>query len=139
MNNVALTGRMGNDCNLKYLSDGKPVGTFSLAVSRDWKNKDGERETDWIKVVVWQQQAEFCSNFLGKGRLVGVRGRFQTRAWVDPDGTKHSAIEIVADHVEGLDKPKESAEAPRASSGPAEELPPAIAETTAFEDPFADE
>src|SRR5262245_64415493 len=75
-------------------------------------NAQGERETDWIDIVAWRQNAEFAANYLAKGRLVAVDGRLQIRSWTAQDGTKRKSAEVVADHLRGLDRPREPGESP---------------------------
>jgi single-strand DNA-binding protein len=144
LNRVILIGRLGRDPELRYTPSGIPVSSFSIAVDRPMApNAQGERETDWIDIVAWRQNAEFAANYLGKGRLVAVEGRLQIRSWTAQDGTKRKSAEVVADHLRGLDRPREGTDAPdgermpvHAGAGPA----PASRETDAeFSDPFADE
>jgi len=80
-------------------------------VDRLFKNAAGERETDFINIVAWRQRAEFAANYLGKGRLVAIDGRLQIRQWTTQDGQKRSTAEVVADDVQGLDRPREAAAA----------------------------
>jgi single-strand DNA-binding protein len=113
LNRVVLIGRMGRDPELRYTPSGIPVCSFSIAVDRPMAaNAQGERETDWIDIVAWRQQAEFAANYLGKGRLVAVDGRLQIRSWVAQDGTKRKSAEVVADHLRGLDRPREDGAPP---------------------------
>src|SRR5437868_132598 len=107
LNRVVLIGRLANDPELKYTPSGIAVSSFRLAVDRRFSNAQGERETDFIDIVVWRQDAEFAANYLGKGRLVAVDGRLQIRSWVAQDGTKRRSAEVVADDLRGLDRPRE--------------------------------
>src|SRR5947199_4460730 len=108
MNKVILIGRLATDPELRYTPSGKAVTSFRLAVDR-WMapNAQGEKETDFIDIVAWEQSAEFAANYLGKGRLVAVDGRLQIRSWVAQDGTKRRSAEVVADTLRGLDRPRE--------------------------------
>src|SRR5205823_13503742 len=117
VNRVVLVGRLANDPELKYKPSGIAVSSFRLAVDRPFSNAHGERETDFIDIVVWRQSAEFAANYLGKGRLVAVDGRLQIRTWVAQDGTRRRSAEVVADTLRGLDRPREQ---PAGGSGPAE-------------------
>ena len=100
LNHVVIMGRLGRDPELHYTQSGIPVVSFSLAVDRDFKDKNtGERATDWIDVVAWRGTAEFVSKYLAKGRMSVVEGRFQVRSWTDNDGNKRRAVEIVAENV----------------------------------------
>src|SRR5919202_2690453 len=107
LNRVILIGRLANDPELKYTPSGIAVSSFRLAVDRQFPNSQGERETDFIDIVVWRQSAEFAANYLGKGRLVAVDGRLQIRNWVAQDGTRRRSAEVVADFLRGLDRPRE--------------------------------
>lgn len=110
LNKVTLVGRLTRDLELKYLQTGMQVATFTLAIDRRFKNKNGQREADFIPIVVWGKQAEHCSNYIGKGSLVGVAGRIQTRNYDAADGTKRYVTEVVAEEVSflGSSKKKEN-------------------------------
>lgn len=84
------------------------VTKFTLAVDRNYKNKAGEKEADFIDIIVWRQLAEICANNLYKGRLVSVEGALQIRSFTDKDGNKRKAAEIVADNVFFLDYKKDN-------------------------------
>ncbi len=136
LNQVVLIGRMGRDPELKYTPSGVAVASFSIAVNRNFKSQSGETETDWIDIVTWRQSAEFAANYLSKGRLVAVQGRMQVRTWVAQDGTKRKAVEVVADRVTGLDKPKDQVGAPTGG----EDFPTVgPSETDPDYDPFSEE
>ncbi|MBS7390631.1 MAG: single-stranded DNA-binding protein, partial [Fibrobacter sp.] len=79
LNNVTLTGRLTKDADLKYTSTGTAVASFSLAVDRQFKNANGEKETDFINVVAWRKTAETLAEHTRKGSLIGIVGRIQTR------------------------------------------------------------
>lgn len=104
MNNVTLTGRIAGDLELKKTNSGHSVCTFTLAVKR-WGNDD---EADFIRVQVWNKQAENLCQYQKKGNRVGVVGRINTREWDRPDGTKGYATEVVANEVEFLTSKRES-------------------------------
>ncbi len=99
LNKVILIGRLTRDPELRYTASGIPVGRFTLAVDRSFTNQQGERETDFIDIVVWRKLAEVCANNLGKGRLVAVEGRLQIRSYETQDGQKRRVAEVVADNV----------------------------------------
>lgn len=109
MNKVVLIGRLTKDPELKYTTSNIPVATFTLAVDRRAK-KGGQKEADFINIVVWNKEAESVSNYMGKGRLIGVSGRLQIRSYDDKDGNKRYVTEVVADEVQFLDKKVESKE-----------------------------
>lgn len=105
MNKVCLVGRLTRDPEMRFIpGSGTPVATFTLAVDRNFKNKQGEREADFIPIVTWRKLAELCANYLAKGRLVGVTGRIQTRSWEDESGQRRYRTEVVADEVNFLDR-----------------------------------
>lgn len=108
MNKVILIGRLTKDVDLKYTQEGKAVANFTLAVDRPFKNQQGEKEADFIRIVVWGKQAENCGNYIGKGRLVAVSGRLQTRSYEAEDGQRRYITEVVAGEVKFLDRAKES-------------------------------
>lgn len=101
LNKVQIIGHLGKDPEMRYTPSGKPVTTFSVAVSRSWNSADGERhnETEWFNVVAWGTLAEICKQYLVKGQQVYVEGRLQTRRWDDKEGVKHTSVEIVASEM----------------------------------------
>ena len=102
MNKVVLIGRLTRDPELRYTGSNTPVATFSLAVNRNFANQNGEREADFINIVVWRKQAENVKNYLTQGSQVAVEGRIQTRTYDDQNGQKRYITEVVADNVEFL-------------------------------------
>jgi len=104
VNKVILVGRLGRDPELRYTQGGQAVANFTLATNEYFNNRDGERQerTEWHRVVTWGKQAEFCSNYLSKGRQIYVEGRLQTREWEDKAGEKRRTTEIVAMTVQAL-------------------------------------
>ena len=112
-NRVFLMGNLTRDPELRYVPSGAPVATFGLAVNRTFVTHNGEKKDEvcFVRVVVFGKQAESCSQYLTKGRLVFVEGRLQYRSW-EQDGQKRSTLDIVADRVQFLGGPKQNAEAP---------------------------
>ncbi|MEW5866599.1 MAG: single-stranded DNA-binding protein [Bacillota bacterium] len=108
MNKVLLVGRLAQQPELRYTQNGVAVARFTVVVNRPYTNQQGERDADFIDVVVWRAQAENCANYLAKGRLVGVEGRLQIRSYETAEGQKRRVAEVVADRVEFLDRGKES-------------------------------
>lgn len=106
-NKVILIGRLTRDPELRYTASGIAVARFTLAVDRSFINQQGEREADFIDIVVWRKMAEVCTDNLGKGRLVAVEGRLQIRSYETQDGQKRRAAEVVAENVRFLDWPKD--------------------------------
>jgi single-strand DNA-binding protein len=104
LNRIVLIGRLTADPQLRYTQNGVAVTTFTLAVNRPFTNQQGEREADFINIVVWRKQAENCANYLAKGRLAAVDGRLQIRSYDAQDGTRRWMTEVVADNVRFLDR-----------------------------------
>lgn len=140
LNRVILIGRLATDPELKYTPSGIAVANFVLAVNRA-PNAQGEREADFIPIVVWRQSAEFAANYLTKGRMVAVDGRLQIRSWVAQDGTRRKNAEVVAENLKSLDKPKETSAAPAIGEepAPADARPGPDLGSDELDDPFADE
>lgn len=103
VNRVLLIGNLGRDPELKYFDDGSAVCNFSIATSRTWKNRDGEKqeETEWHRIAVFAKLAEVCGEYLKKGRTVYIEGRLRTRQY-EKDGVTHYTTEIVAEEVKFL-------------------------------------
>jgi len=101
LNKVQIIGHLGKEPEMRYTPSGKPVTTFSMAVSRSWNSADGERhsETEWFNVVAWGNLAEICKQYLTKGQQVYIEGRLQTRRWDDKEGVKHTSVEVVANEM----------------------------------------
>ena len=102
MNKVFLIGRLTRDPELRYTGSNVPVASFSLAVNRNFTNQSGEREADFINIVVWRKQAENVKNYLSQGSQVAIDGRIQTRSYDDKDWNKRYVTEVIADNVEFL-------------------------------------
>ena len=100
INKVILVGNLGQDPEMRYTADGRPIATFSLATSESWKDKtSGERrdKTEWHRVVVFGKLAEICGEYLSKGKQVYIEGKLQTRKWQGQDGQDRYTTEIVVD------------------------------------------
>ena len=108
LNRVILIGRLVADPELRYTQSGTAVTNFRLAVDRSFTNQSGEREADFIPIVVWDKQAETCANYLNKGRLVAVDGRLQVRSYDAQDGSRRWVTEVVAQDVRFLDWGRQS-------------------------------
>jgi single-strand DNA-binding protein len=106
LNKVMIIGNLGRDPEMRYTPSGKPVTSFSVAVSRTYMKAEGERTevTDWFNVVAWGRLAEICSQYLTKGSTVYVEGRLETRSWEGENGQKHYRTELVANDVNILDR-----------------------------------
>lgn len=101
VNKVILVGNLGSDPELKYTPSNRPVCNLSIATNEVWKDKSGQKQerVEWHRVNVWGDQAEHCSKYLAKGRMVYVEGRLQTRKWQDKEGKDRYSTEVVADRV----------------------------------------
>ena len=98
INNVVLTGRLTKEIDLRYTSTGTAVGTFNLAVERQFKTQNGERETDFVNCVIWRKAAENLANFTRKGSLFGIQGRIQTRNYENQNGQRVYVTEVVVEN-----------------------------------------
>lgn len=105
LNKVFLIGRLGSDPEVKHTTSGVAVASLSVATDESY-TKDGQKvdKTEWHRVVAWGKQAEFCGNYLRKGRLIYVEGKLETRKWTDKEGYERYTTEINAQTVRVLDK-----------------------------------
>ena len=100
LNHIIVMGRLTRDPELRRTGSGVAVASFTVAVDRDFGNREsGEKETDFIDCVAWRQTGEFVSKYFTKGRMAVVSGRLQIRNWTDKEGNKRRTAEIVADNV----------------------------------------
>lgn len=103
INSVVLVGRMTRDAELRYTPNNIAVASFNLAVNRNFKNQNGEREADFINCVIWRQQAENLANWAKKGALIGITGRIQTRNYDNEQGQRVYVTEVVAESFQMLE------------------------------------
>ena len=109
LNKIFLMGRLTRDPELRRTQAGTAVASFSLAVERDFKDKNsGEKVADFIDIVAWRNTAEFVSKYFSKGRMAVVEGRLQIRDWQDRDGNKRRSAEVVAENVYFGDSKRDS-------------------------------
>ena len=100
LNHIVLMGRLTKDPELRHTNAGTAVASFSLAVERDFKDKSsGERQTDFIDIIAWRQNAEFICKYFRKGSMIAIQGYIQTRTYEDKNGNKRKAVEIVVDNA----------------------------------------
>ncbi len=100
LNHITIMGRLTRDPELRRTGSGIAVASFTLAVGRDYAQKDGgDRETDFIDCVAWRGTGEFVSKYFSKGRMAVVSGRLQIQQWEDKDGNKRRSAKVVADNV----------------------------------------
>ncbi len=106
LNKVIIIGNVGNEPEMRFTPNGKPVTSFSVATNWVYTTPEGERrqETEWFNIVAWNRLAEQCNQFLAKGKLVYTEGRIHTRNWEGQDGQTHSKMEVVANRVIFLDR-----------------------------------
>lgn len=113
LNRCIFMGRLTRDPELRRTQSGTAVASFSMAVERDFKDKDtGEKAADFVDIVAWRQTAEFVSRFFTKGRMAVVEGRLQTRNYEDKNGNKRKSVEVVADNVYFADSRRDGDSAP---------------------------
>lgn len=103
INNVVVVGRLTRAVDLRYTSNGTAYASFTLAVDRDFKNQNGEKETDFINCVMWRKPAENLANYTKKGSLIGVEGRIQTRNYDNQQGQKVYVTEVLAENFSLLE------------------------------------
>jgi single-strand DNA-binding protein len=117
LNKIIIQGRLTKDVELRRTGTGTPVASFTLAVDRDF----GDKETDFIECVAWKNTAEFMDKYFSKGRMAVVVGRLQIRGWTDKDGNKRKTAEVVAENVYFGDSKNDTAPAsvPAYASAPA--------------------
>jgi len=111
LNKCMIIGNLGRDPEMRYTPSGQAVTQFTVAVNRNYKDAQGERqeETEWFRVVSWGSQAEFAAEYLRKGNKVYIEGRLQTRQWEGQDGQKRYTTEVIASTMLLLDRPPQGA------------------------------
>jgi single-strand DNA-binding protein len=136
LNKVQIIGHLGRDPEMRYTPSGRPVTTFTVAVSRSWNTVDGERhnETEWFNIVAWGNLAEICKQYLNKGQQVYIEGRLQTRRWDDKEGAKHTSVEVVANEMMMLGERGDRRD--QNNQGPSADLAPDEPEISTNEDEF---
>lgn len=106
INNVVVVGRLTRAVDLRYTSNGTAYASFTLATDRDFKNQNGEKETDFINCVMWRKPAENLANYTKKGSLIGIEGRIQTRNYENQQGQKVYVTEVLAERFHFLESAK---------------------------------
>ncbi|WP_424571567.1 single-stranded DNA-binding protein [Weissella soli] len=112
INRVVLVGRLTKDVELRYTTSGAAVGSFSLAVNRQFTSANGERETDFINAIIWRKSAENLAQFTHRGSFIGIDGRLQTRNYEDKQGKRVYVTEVVVDNFSLLE-PRQGGQAPQ--------------------------
>lgn len=98
LNSVALTGRLTKDVDLRFTKSGTAVGSFTIAVDRQFRSANGERETDFVNCQIWRKSAENLAKFTHKGSLVGIEGHIQTRTYDNAQGSKVYVTEVIVEN-----------------------------------------
>lgn len=138
MNRVCLVGRITAKPELRYTGSNIPYARFTLAVNRTFTNEQGQREADFISIIVWRRQAENVANYLDKGSQVSIEGRIQTGNYTDKDGNKKYTTDVVADSVQFLDSKKQNAESKSNEPTPYDYQGAPANDVNIDDDPFAD-
>lgn len=110
MNIAVLQGRLTKDVEVRYTDTGKVVANFTLAVNRPFADKDGQREADFIPIVLWNKTAEVAGNNVHKGDRLAVIGRIQVRNYTDKNGAKRYVTEVVGDKIEFIEPKHKTAD-----------------------------
>ena len=119
LNKIFIMGRLTRDPELRTTNSGTSVASFSLAVDRNYKGADGEKETDFIDCVAWRQTGEFAAKYFAKGRMAVVEGRLQIRPWTDKEGNNRRSAEVIVDNMDfGDSKHDGDTGGARSASGP---------------------
>jgi len=127
MNKALISGRLGQDPELKHTPSGASVCNFSVATTKTWKDKQGTKQekTEWHRIVAWSKQAELCAQYLKKGSKVLIDGEISTRSWEDKQGNKRYTTEIVCSQIEFMESPGTTQDqGPAQSPAPAKEYTP---------------
>ena len=124
INNVTLVGRLTKDVELKYTPSNVANVSFTLAANRTLKNANGEREADFINIVIWRQAAENLANWVKKGQLIGITGRIQTRNYENGQGQRVYVTEVVADNFQMLESRNQQQEQQQAKPQQAKQPDP---------------
>ena len=121
LNKITIIGNVGNEPEMRFTPNGKPVTSFSVATNWVYTTPEGEKkqETEWFNIVAWNRLAEQCNQFLAKGKLVYAEGRIHTRSWEGQDGQQHSRMEVIANRVIFLDRKGAAASSDEKSEEPA--------------------
>jgi len=120
VNKVILIGNLGRDPEVRSTPSGQTVANFTLATSRRWRDRDGNRQekTEWHNIVVWGKQAEIAGQYLTKGKQVYIEGRLETRSWEDKThGDKRYRTEVICDNFQMLGSRGDSGDGPDQRGG----------------------
>lgn len=123
LNDIVLQGRLTRDPEAKSTASGISCATFALACEQDYRNQDGQRDTDFFDVVAWRGTADFVQRYFRKGQMAVVKGRLQTSQWTAEDGSKRKAVRIVADNVYFCDSARDNGGQVQTEAAPVVEEP----------------
>jgi single-strand DNA-binding protein len=128
MNKIMLIGHLGKKPEGKSTTNGTPVTSFTLAVTRKFKTASGEmrKETEWFTIIAWNHLAEICNQYLEKGKLVYIEGRLTQRKYTDREGVQRTAVEVIANDMEML-SPKQATDKQAADEADDEDIEDLIA------------
>ena len=119
MNSVVLVGRLTKDPELRYMpGTGTAIATFTIAIDRDYKKKDGTKETDFIPIEIIGKAAEFCANYITKGRLVAIQGNIKVDRYQTQDGENRTFTKVSGRSVQALDYPKDNQQGANNATNP---------------------
>ena len=107
LNKAIILGRITHDLEVRQTPSGTAVLQFTVAVDRNYSKDGGEKQTDFINCVAWRNAAEFIAKWFGKGRMIAVDGRLQTRTYEDKNGTKHYITELIVENANFTGEPKQ--------------------------------
>lgn len=129
INSVSIMGHLGQDPELRYMPDGKPVASMSVATSKTFKDKNGDKQerTEWHRIVLYARAAEIASEYLKKGSMAHISGELRTRKWTDKNGVERYTTEIVGRQltlIGGNPKHGNTATAVPESAPPVSDVPP---------------
>lgn len=122
MNNVSLIGNLTRDPEHSVTPSGVSVCKFGVAVNRNYTNAAGEREADFLNIVVWRGMADNCAKYLHKGNRVAISGQIQTRNYTDKNGANRTATEIIADDVEFIRTDRNDEQKPTTGGKPPKQM-----------------
>lgn len=106
LNKVIIMGRLTADPELRSTQNGTSVTQFTVAVDRNYSKQGEEKQTDFINCVAWKQSADFICRHFGKGRMIAVEGRLQSRTYDDKNGAKHYITEVIVENASFTGEPK---------------------------------
>lgn len=128
LNKAILVGRLTRDPELKSTTNGNSVLNFTVAITRKFKDANGERQSDFINCVAFRQTAEFISNYFKKGNMISIDGTIQTRTWDDNEGKRHYVTEVMVNDAGFIESKREMDQGASARSAASETLPDMPAE-----------